>query len=142
MPKVRIAGFAVSLDGFSAGTDQSLEHPPAKVAPPSFSGLFSTRTFCALQGKEGGTQDTDDAFARRAVENFGAFIVGRNMFGPVRGPWPDHSWKGWWGDKPPYHAPTFVLTHHARDPLVMEGGDTFHFVTGGIEQALGRSCPQ
>jgi dihydrofolate reductase len=90
-----------------------------------------------MVGREGGTTgDLDDVFAQRAMDNFGAFILGRNMFGPVRGPWLDDSWKGWWGDDPPYHAPTFVLTHHARDPLVMEGGTTFHFVTGGFEPAL------
>jgi len=136
MPKVRVAGFGVSLDGFSAGTDQSLEDPLGQGGPAIFQWFFPTRTFCAMHGKEGGTVGADDAFARRSMENFGAFILGRNMFGPVRGPWPDDSWKGWWGDDPPYHAPTFVLTHHAREPLVMEGGTTFHFVTGGIEEAL------
>jgi dihydrofolate reductase len=89
-----------------------------------------------MHGQEGGSIDVDDEFARRSMENFGAFILGRNMFGPVRGSWPDSSWKGWWGDNPPYHAETFVLTHHDREPLVMEGGTTFHFVTGGIEEAL------
>jgi dihydrofolate reductase len=89
-----------------------------------------------MQGQAGGSTDVDDEFARRAMENFGAFILGRNMFGPVRGPWQDGSWRGWWGDNPPYHAPTFVLTHHEREPLVMEGGTTFYFVTGGIEEAL------
>jgi dihydrofolate reductase len=89
-----------------------------------------------MQGQEGGSIDVDDEFARRAMENFGAFILGRNMFGPVRGPWPDSSWKGWWGDNPPYHSPTFVLTHYKREPIVMEGGTTFHFVTGGIQDAL------
>jgi dihydrofolate reductase len=92
-----------------------------------------------MHGNDGGSLDVDDDFARRAMENFGAFILGRNMFGPVRGPWPDNSWKGWWGDNPPYHAPTFVLTHHAREPLVMEGGTTFYFVTDGIEEALRRA---
>jgi len=89
-----------------------------------------------MQGREGGSTDVDDEFARRAMENFGAFILGRNMFGPVRGPWLDDKWKGWWGDDPPYHAPTFVLTHHEREPIVMEGGTTFYFVTSGIEEAL------
>ena len=89
-----------------------------------------------MHGKEGGSLDVDDHFARLSMENFGAFILGRNMFGPVRGPWPDDSWKGWWGDNPPYHAPTFVLTHHKRKSLVMEGGTTFYFVTGGIDEAL------
>ncbi len=92
-----------------------------------------------MHGQEGGAVDEDDVFARRAMENFGAFILGRNMFGPVRGPWPDDSWKGWWGENPPYHAPTFVLTHYEREPLVMDGGTTFYFVTGGIEEALKRA---
>ena len=101
-----------------------------------FQWFFHTKTFCAMHGQEGGSIDVDDAFARRSMENFGAFILGRNMFGPVRGPWQDDSWKGWWGPNPPYHAPTFVLTHYEREPLVMEGGTTFYFVTGGIEEAL------
>jgi dihydrofolate reductase len=136
MPKVRVAGFSVSLDGFSAGIEQSLGDPLGKRGTEIFQWFFRTKSFCAMQGQEGGVVDTDDEFARRALENFGAFILGRNMFGPLRGPWPDHSWKGWWGDNPPYHAPTFVLTHYERDPLVMEGGTTFYFVTGGIEEAL------
>jgi dihydrofolate reductase len=136
MSKVRVAGFGVSLDGFSAGPDQSLNAPLGKRGPEIFQWFFPTRTFRAMQGLEGGSTDVDDEFARRAMENFGAFILGRNMFGPVRGPWPDDSWKGWWGSNPPYHADTFVLTHYEREPLVMEGGTTFHFVTGGIEKAL------
>ena len=136
MGKVRVAGFGVSLDGFSAGIEQSLQDPLGKRGPELFQWFFPTRTFCAMVGKEGGTTGVDDAFAHRAMDNFGAFILGRNMFGPVRGPWPDDSWKGWWGDNPPYHAPTFILTHHAREPLVMEGGTTFYFVTQGIGEAL------
>jgi dihydrofolate reductase len=136
MSKVRVAGFGISLDGFSAGIEQSLEDPLGKRGPEIFQWFFHTRTFQAMHGKEGGSTDTDDAFGRRSMENFGAFILGRNMFGPVRGPWPDDSWKGWWGPNPPYHAPTFVLTHYPREPLVMEGGTTFHFVTSGIEEAL------
>lgn len=137
MSKVRVAGLSVSLDGFSAGIEQSLDNPLGKRGPEIFQWFFHTRTFCSMVGKEGGTAgDVDDVFAQRAMENFGAFILGRNMFGPVRGPWPDDSWKGWWGDDPPYHAPTFVLTHYEREPLVMEGGTTFHFVTGGVEEAL------
>src|SRR3954462_1621410 len=136
MAKVRVAGFAVSLDGFSAGTDQSLNNPLGKRGPEIFQWFFHTKTFRAMQGREDGSTDLDDEFARRGMENFGAFILGRNMFGPVRGPWVDDSWKGWWGDNPPYHAETFVLTHHERESLVMEGGTTFHFVTGGIEEAL------
>jgi dihydrofolate reductase len=138
MSKVRVAGFGVSLDGFSAGVEQSLNDPLGKRGPEMFQWFFHTKTFCSMAGKEGETSgDVDDMFAQRAMENFGAFILGRNMFGPVRGPWQDDSWKGWWGTNPPYHAPTFVLTHYEREPLVMEGGTTFYFVTGGIEEALG-----
>ena len=136
MPKVRVAGFGVSTDGFSAGPEQSLNDPLGKRGPEIFQWFFHTHTFHAMQGKDDGSLDLDDDFARGAMENFGAFILGRNMFGPVRGPWPDESWRGWWGENPPYHAATFVLTHHAREPLVMEGGTTFYFVTAGIEEAL------
>jgi dihydrofolate reductase len=136
MPKVRVAGFGVSLDGFSAGTQQSIDDPLGKRGPEIFQWFFHTKTFRAMQGQEGGSTDIDDEFAFRSMDNFGAFILGRNMFGPVRGPWQDDSWKGWWGDNPPYHAPTFVLTHHAREPLVMQGGTTFHFITGGLQAAL------
>src|ERR1700677_1610255 len=136
MLKVRVAGFGVSLDGFSAGTAQSLNDPLGKRGSEIFAWFFPTKTFRAMHGQEGGSTNVDDGFARRAMENFGAFILGRNMFGPVRGPWPDGSWKGWWGDNPPYHAPTFVLTHYERETLVMEGGTTFHFVSGGIAEAL------
>lgn len=136
MSRVRVAGFGMSIDGFSAGLRQSLDHPLGENGPEIFQWFFGTRTFRAMIGKEGGSVDVDDQFAQRAMENFGAFILGRNMFGPVRGPWPDDTWKGWWGDDPPYHAPTFVLTHYEREPLVMQGGTTFHFVTGGIEEAL------
>jgi dihydrofolate reductase len=136
MSKVRVAGFGLSLDGFGAGIEQSLDDPLGKRGPELFQWFFHTKTFCDMHGKGGGTIDTDDAFGRRAMENFGAFILGRNMFGPIRGPWKDDSWKGWWGPNPPYHTPTFVLTHYEREPLVMEGGTTFYFVTGGIEEAL------
>lgn len=136
MPKVRVAGFGVSFDGFSAGPEQGLNDPLGKRGPEIFQWFFHTKTFCAMHGQQDGSIDTDDEFARRAMENFGAFILGRNMFGPVRGPWMDNSWKGWWGDNPVYHAPTYVLTHHEREPLVMEGGTTFHFVTAGIHEAL------
>ena len=116
MPKVRVAGFGVSLDGFSAGTDQSLSNPLGKRGPEIFQWFFHTRTFRAMHGQEGGSIDVDDEFARRSMENYGAFILGRNMFGPVRGPWPDDSWKGWWGDNPPYHVPVFVhqMIHQKR----------------------------
>ena len=136
MSKVRIAGFGISLDGFGAGIEQSLDNPLGKRGPEIFQWFFPTKAFCAMVGKEGGSTGLDDAYGRRSMENFGAFILGRNMFGPVRGPWPDNSWKGWWGPNPPFHAPTFVLTHHPREPIVMEGGTTFHFVTSGIEEAL------
>src|ERR1700730_16928523 len=136
MPKVRVAGFGVSLDGFSAGIEQSLSDPLGKRGTEIFQWFFRTETFRAMHAQEGGVADTDDEFARKAMDNFGAFILGRNMFGPVRGPWLDRSWKGWWGDNPPYHTPTFVLTHYDHEPLVMAGGTTFYFVTGGIEEAL------
>jgi dihydrofolate reductase len=139
MTKVRVAGFSVSLDGFGAGTGQSLEHPLGKRGPELFQWFFPTRAFRAMQGQEGGDAGPDDDFARRSMENFGAFILGRNMFGPIRGEWPDDEWKGWWGDDPPYHAPTFVLTHHPRPPIEMLGGTSFHFVTDGIEAALQRA---
>ena len=137
MSKVRVAGFGVSLDGFSAGSEQSLDDPLGKQGTEIFQWFFHTKTFCSMHGQAGGTTgDVDDLFAQRTMENFGAYILGRNMFGPVRGPWEDNLWKGWWGDNPPYHTPTFVLTHYKRDPLVMEGGTIFHFVTGGIKEAL------
>ena len=136
MSKVRVAGFGISLDGFGAGIEQSLDNPLGKRGPEIFQWFFPTKAFCAMVGKEGGSTGLDDAYGRRSMENFGAFILGRNMFGPVRGPWPDNSWKGWWGPNPPFHAPTFVLTHHPREPIVMEGGTTFYFVTSGIEEAL------
>ena len=139
MSKVRVAGFGVSIDGFAAGTEQSLENPLGKRGPEMFGWFFPTRTFRALQGAEGGEGDVDDDFARRGMAGFGAFILGRNMFGPIRGEWPDDQWKGWWGANPPYHAPTFILTHHPRASIEMEGGTTFHFVTEGIEVALQRA---
>ncbi len=136
MSKVRVAGFGVSLDGFSAGTDQSLEFPLGKRGPEIFQWFFGTKTFRAMHGEPGGSEGVDEKYAFRAMDGFGAFILGRNMFGPIRGEWPDEQWRGWWGDNPPYHAPTFILTNHARAPIVMEGGTTFHFVTHGIESAL------
>src|ERR1700721_3003572 len=136
MSRVRVAGFGVSLDGFSAGIEQSLDDPLGKRGREVFQWYFHTKSFCSMHGQEGGSIDVDDVYAGRSMENFGAFILGRNMFGPIRGPWPDRSWKGWWGANPPYHAPTFVLTHHPRDPIEMEGGTTFIFVADGIEAAL------
>ena len=140
MSKVRVAGFGVSLDGFAAGIEQSLEHPLGKRGPELFEWFFPTRTFRAQHGDgAGGDVGVDDELAQRAMSGFGAFILGRNMFGPIRGEWPDEQWKGWWGANPPYHAPTFVLTHHTRASIEMEGGTTFHFVTEGIEAALQRA---
>jgi dihydrofolate reductase len=136
MTKVRVAGFSVSLDGFGAGTAQSLDRPLGERGEEIFQWFFPTRTFLQMLGKEGGDTGLDDTFAQRAMDGFGAFILGRNMFGPIRGEWPDDQWKGWWGDNPPYHAPTFVLTHHPRPSIEMLGGTTFHFVSGGIEEAL------
>ena len=136
MTKVRVAGFGVSLDGFAAGPEQSLANPLGKSGPELFQWFFPTRTFRAMNGADGGTTDVDDHYARRSMDGFGAFILGRNMFGPIRGAWPDEAWQGWWGDNPPYHAPTYILTHHARRPVELEGGTTFHFVTDGIEAAL------
>lgn len=133
MPKVRVAGFAISIDGYGAGPEQSLEHPLGKGGRDLHGWFYPTRAFRAMIGQDGGT---DDRFAAEAMQGFGAYILGRNMFGPIRDEWPDDAWKGWWGDNPPYHAPTYILTHHARAPIVMEGGTTFHFVTDGIEAAL------
>ncbi len=139
MSKTRVSSFSVSLDGYSAGPLQSLENPLGVRGPELFEWFFATRTFREMYGPEGGTTGVDDDWARLGMENIGAWILGRNMFGPVRGPWPDESWKGWWGEEPPYHVPTFVLTHHARQPLEMKGGTTFHFVTDGIHSALQRA---
>lgn len=136
MAKVRVAGFSVSIDGYGAGTEQSLADPLGKRGPELFQWFFPTRTFRTMHGGEGGTTGPDEAFAQRAMDGFGAFILGRNMFGPIRGAWPDDEWKGWWGANPPYHAPTFVLTNHPRASIEMEGGTRFHFVTEGIDAAL------
>ncbi|HEX5458577.1 MAG TPA: dihydrofolate reductase family protein [Steroidobacteraceae bacterium] len=136
MTRVRVAGFSVSLDGFGAGPEQSLQNPLGKRGRELFGWFFDTRTFRAMTGQGGGSDGVDETFAHRSMDGFGAFILGRNMFGPVRGPWPDESWKGWWGDNPPYHTPTFVLTRYPRNPIEMEGGTTFIFVTEGIEAAL------
>lgn len=136
MSKVKVAGLGVSLDGFAAGIDQSLDHPLGVRGEELFQWFFPTQTFRQMLGKDGGETGLDDQFAQRAMAGFGAFILGRNMFGPVRGDWPDDQWKGWWGDNPPYHAPTFILTHYPRPPVEMLGGTTFHFVSDGIEVAL------
>jgi dihydrofolate reductase len=139
MAIVRVSAFAVSLDGYAAGPSQSLDQPLGLRGPELFEWFFSTRTWRQMHGLDGGSTGIDDERARRGMENVGAWILGRHMFGPVRGPWPDESWKGWWGDEPPYHVPAFVLTHHARRPIEMKGGTTFHFVTDGIEAALDRA---
>jgi|SRR5580700_8491550 dihydrofolate reductase len=136
MAKLRVQCFGMSIDGFGAGINQSLENPLGVNGPAIFQWFFGTRTFIEMHGNKGGSTGVDNEFAERGFENVGAWILGRNMFGPVRGPWPDESWRGWWGDEPPYHTPVFVLTHHARKPLEMKGGTTFHFVTEGIESAL------
>jgi len=137
--RLRVHCFTVSLDGFGAGPAQSLESPLGVGGESLHRWLVSTRTFKQMFGQEGGTTGVDDEFAARGIRNLGAWILGRNMFGPVRGPWTDDTWKGWWGDNPPYHVPVFVLTHHARPPLTMAGGTTFHFVTEGIHVALRRA---
>jgi dihydrofolate reductase len=136
MSKLRVNCFSISFDGYSAGPDQSLEDPLGVGAMQVFNWQFATRAFHQMTGKPGGETGMDNDLVLRGFENVGAWILGRNMFGPVRGPWPDDSWKGWWGDNPPYHVPVFVLTHHARAPLTMQGGTTFHFVTDGIHSAL------
>src|SRR4051794_40098325 len=136
MTKVRVLSFGMSLDGYSAGPDQSLENPLGVNGMDIMSWFISTRTWRASHGMEGGETGIDDSVAQKSFEGVGSWILGRNMFGPVRGPWPDESWKGWWGDNPPYHVPVFVLTHHARPPITMKGGTVFHFVTDGIHSAL------
>ena len=140
MSKLVVRAFSVSLDGFGAGANQSLQAPLGVGGEELHRWFFPTRTFQTMVlGGTDGTTDTDDEFARKSFDNIGAWIMGRNMFGPVRGEWPDDSWRGWWGDNPPYHVPVFVLTHHARPPITMAGGTTFHFVTDGIHAALRRA---
>jgi len=137
MTELKVKCFSISLDGYGAGPNQSLENPMGEGGGGLHQWFRGTRTFQRMMGDESrGTDGPDEDFAARGFENAGAWILGRNMFGPVRGPWPDDSWKGWWGDEPPYHVPVFVLTHHPRPPLVMQGGTTFHFVTDGIGAAL------
>ncbi|TIV97930.1 MAG: dihydrofolate reductase [Mesorhizobium sp.] len=137
MSKLCVNAFTLALDGYGAGPDQTLENPLGVGGEGLHKWLIDTRTFREMViGVDGGTTDIDDSFAARSFENVGAWILGRNMFGPIRGEWPDENWKGWWGDNPPYHVPTFVLTHYKRDPIVMDGGTTFYFVTDGIHSAL------
>jgi dihydrofolate reductase len=138
--KLKVQAFSVSIDGYGAGPDQSLQNPLGVGGEALHEWAFPTRTFqrMVFGNAEGGT-GIDEDFAARSFANVGAWILGRNMFGPVRGPWPDDEWKGWWGDEPPYHVPVFVLTHHPRAPIEMQGGTTFHFVTDGIHAALERA---
>ena len=136
MTRLLVRSFTISLDGYGAGPDQSLENPLGVGGEELHDWLVNTRTFKQMQRKDGGETGVDEDFAARGFENIGAWIMGRNMFGHSRGPWQDDSWRGWWGKNPPYHAPVFVLTHHPRPALAMEGGTVFHFVTGGIRSAL------
>ncbi|MDE2369327.1 MAG: dihydrofolate reductase family protein [Burkholderiales bacterium] len=140
MPQVRVESFTISLDGYGAGPDQDLSHPLGVGGEALHGWALATRTFQKhLFGSDGGEAGIDDDYAARGFHNVGAWILGRNMFGPVRGPWPDDRWRGWWGDNPVYRVPVFVLTNHDRPPLVMEGGTTFHFVTEGAAVALERA---
>ncbi|MDE2596331.1 MAG: dihydrofolate reductase family protein [Sphingomonadales bacterium] len=136
MGQVRVAGFSISLDGYGAGPEQSLEAPLGRRGNELHGWFVGTKTFKTMVGAPGGSDGVDESFAHRSMDGFGAFILGRNMFTPERGPWLDQDWKGWWGDNPPYHAPTFILSHAPREPITMEGGTTFHFVTEGIHAAL------
>jgi dihydrofolate reductase len=139
MPKLRVESFSISIDGFGAGLNQSLDNPLGLGGLALHKWAFSTKTFQQMHGNADGNTGVDDGFAARGFSNLGAWILGRNMFGPIRGPWPDSNWKGWWGDTPPYHTPVFVLTHHPRESVTMNGGTTFHFVTDGIHSALKRA---
>jgi len=139
MTQLRVHCFAISLDGYGAGPNQDLGNPLGAGGVALHEWAFATRTFRQMFACAGGTTGVDDDFAARGLVNIGAWIMGRNMFGPLRGPWPDDAWKGWWGDNPPYHTPVFVLTQHPRAPIVMDGGTTFHFVTDGIHAALKRA---
>lgn len=139
MSKLRVHAFAISIDGYGAGPNQDIDNPLGVGGLALHAWSHATRTFQRLFGSDAGETGIDDDFAARGFANVGAWILGRNMFGPVRGPWPDDAWKGWWGENPPYHTPVFVLTHHARKPIEMAGGTTFHFVTDGIHAALKRA---
>lgn len=141
MTKVRVESLTVSLDGYLAGPHQSLESPMGVGSSGLHAWAFSTRTFQEkVLGTDSGATGSDDKIAARGFANIGAWILGRNMFGPIRGPWPNDEWKGWWGDNPPYHVPVFVLSHYPRDAIAMEGGTTFNFVAGGIREALALAC--
>lgn len=139
MSKVRVNAFSISIDGYGAGAGQSREDPLGRGGEALHDWFVRTRSFQQTYGREDGSTGIDDDLAATSMENLGAWIMGRNMFGPVRGAWPDLEWKGWWGDEPPYRCPIFVLTHHARPPLEMAGGTVFHFVTDGIHDALERA---
>lgn len=139
MARLRVHSFTISLDGYGAGPRQTQQEPLGIGGEELHGWMVHTRTFHAMQRREGGETGPDDDLTAQGFANIGAWILGRNMFGPVRGPWPDENWRGWWGANPPYHAPTFVLTHHPRASLTMEGGTVFHFVTDGIEAALERA---
>jgi dihydrofolate reductase len=136
---MRVHCFAISIDGYGAGPDQDLANPIGVGGIALHDWVFATRTFKRLHGSEGGTTGIDDDFAARGFADIGAWILGRNMFGPIRGPWPDDLWKGWWGDNPPFHTPVFVLTHHPRPSITMAGGTVFHFIADGIRAALERA---
>jgi dihydrofolate reductase len=139
MSKLRVNCFGISLDGFGAGPNQSLDHPMGVGGMDLHQWFIPTRTFQKMQGEEDGTTGVDNDFAERGMDGIGAWILGRNMFGPIRGEWLDDEWKGWWGEEPPYHTPVFVLTHHRRESIEMKGGTVFHFVTEGIHAALERA---
>src|SRR5438045_3777922 len=139
MPKLRVHNFSLSLDGYGAGPDQDVEEPLGVRGRELHEWAFATRHFREIMGMDGGDEGVDNRFAAAGDEGIGATVMGRNMFGPVRGEWLDESWRGWWGDDPPYHHDVFVLTHHAREPVEMEGGTTFYFVTDGIHTALDRA---
>ncbi len=136
MSKLRVQSFAISIDGYGAGPNQNLQNPLGVGGPELMEWFFKTRVWRRMHGQDDGETGVDNRMAERGFAGIGAWILGRNMFGPVRGPWPDDSWKGWWGDEPPYHTPVFVLTHYAREPLKMAGGTEFRFVTDGIHSAL------
>jgi dihydrofolate reductase len=139
MGKVRVNAFTISFDGYGAGPNQGLEHPLGVGGEELHQWFVATDAFKKTHANSSGKQNVDNDFAMRAMDNLGAWILGRNMFGPIRGPWPDENWKGWWGDEPPYHCPVFVLTHHPRASVTMAGGTTFHFVTDGIHAAMQRA---
>lgn len=138
MSRLQVSAFSISIDGYGAGPGQERDHPLGRGGEALHEWMIPTDTFQEIYGKPG-TAGTDDDFAKRSFANVGAWIMGRNMFGPVRGEWPDNLWRGWWGETPPFHVPVFVLTHHDRPPLEMDGGTVFHFVTGGIHEALERA---